>query len=68
MDTKFLLTLPLLAGLSFCAPQSYTGSLCPVGPFIADPGAAQRLTRAEKEYVVTLNDSGEKICGWSAPA
>ena len=67
MDAKIALTLPLLAGLSFCAPTSYTGSLCPVGPFIGDPGASQRLTRSEKEYVVTLNESGEKICGWTAP-
>ncbi len=68
MDAKVILTLPLLLGLATCGGQSYTGSLCPVGPFIADPGAAQRLTRAEKEYVVTLNESGEKICGWTAPA
>lgn len=67
MDAKVILTLPLLAGLSFCAP-SYTGSLCPVGPFIADPGATSRLTRSEKEYVVTLNEAGEKVCGWAAPA
>lgn len=62
---KLALTLPLLAGLSFCSTVS--GSLCPVGPFIGDPGASQRLTRAEKEYVVTLNKSGERICGWTAP-
>lgn len=55
----------LLAG---CAHNpSPTGSLCSVGPFITDPGATQRLTRAEKEYQVTLNEAGEKICGWTPP-
>jgi len=70
MDTalKLVITLPLLLGLATCGQSAYTGSLCPVGPFIGDPGASQRLTRSEKEYVVTLNDAGEKICGWSAPA
>lgn len=60
--------LGFLLALGGCAmTPAYTGSLCPVGPFVADPGAAQRLTRAEKEYVVTLNESGERICGWTAP-
>ncbi len=66
-------TLIMLAGLALfflsgCALSPIMGgSLCPVGPFIGDPGASSRLTRAEKEYVVTLNNSGEKVCGWKAP-
>lgn len=68
MDAKVIAAAAALLLLGGCSLNSaYTGSLCPVGPFIGDPGAAQRLTRAEKEYVVTLNESGEKICGWSAP-
>lgn len=66
MDAKVALVLPLLLGLSTCGMQP-TGSLCSVGPFITDPGAKQRLTRAEKEYQVTLNNAGEKLCGWTAP-
>lgn len=58
--------LLLLAGCSSLNGPT-GGSLCPVGPFIGDPGASQRLTRSEKEYVVTLNQAGEKICGWTAP-
>lgn len=58
--------LTMLAGCStFGAPAS--GSLCPVGPFITDPGAAERLTRAEKEYQVALNEAGREICGWQPP-
>lgn len=56
-----------LAGCSLFGMGTYAGSLCPVGPFIGDPGASQRLTRAEKEYVVTLNQAGEAVCGWRAP-
>lgn len=66
MDAKVILTLPVLALLSFCSTMP-TGSLCSVGPFITDPGATQRLTRAEKEYQVTLNTAGSQICGWTPP-
>ncbi len=66
MDAKVILALPLILGLSTCGMQP-TGSMCPIGPFITDPGAKDRLTRAEKEYVVGLNNAGEKICGWTAP-
>lgn len=60
---------PVLSMLAGCATMpAQTGSLCPVGPFIGDPGASSRLTRAEKEYVVTLNQAGEKVCGWTPPA
>ncbi len=69
MDAKVILLLPVLL-FSGCSTlgMRYTGNLCPVGPFIGDPGASQRLTRAEKEYVVTLNQTGEKVCGWKPPA
>jgi hypothetical protein len=69
MDPKVIAAVLCLAlaGCSSIGRTTYTGSLCPVGPFIGDPGASERLTRAEKEYIVTLNNSGEKICGWKAP-
>lgn len=68
MGSKVAAAVLTLLALAGCATSpAYTGNLCPVGPFIGDPGATQRLTRAEKEYVVTLNESGEKICGWTAP-
>lgn len=60
--------LPVLLLLGFCSTTDVTGSLCPIGPFIGDPGASNRLTRSEKEYVVTLNSTGEKLCGWTAPS
>ena len=72
MDKKIILALSLLFMLGGCdtlfGASKYNGSLCPVGPFIADPGAAQRLTRSEKEQIVVLNTAGEKVCGWTAPA
>lgn len=64
---RLIAVTPLLLFLGFCQTMA-TGSLCPVGPFVADPGATERLTRSEKEYVATLNQSGEVICGWTAPA
>ncbi len=66
---KALIAATLALALSGCATNmtARTGSLCSVGPFITDPGATQRLTRAEKEYQVTLNEAGEQICGWSPP-
>lgn len=68
MDPKVILALPLvilLAGCSITPP--ITGSLCTAGPVILDRGAATRLSRDEKEQIVTLNESGAKICGWKAP-
>lgn len=41
-----------------------TGSLCSLGFFDPDENWQQRLTRGEKEYLGTLNESGEEICGW----
>jgi hypothetical protein len=64
---KNLGALLLLAPLGFCQTMSLGGSLCPVGPFITDPGASERWTRYEKEQLVALNNSGEIVCGWTAP-
>lgn len=66
MRTIFTIGAALvLAGCSWT--PSYTGSLCPIGPAVPDPGFQERWTRAEKEYALALNESGEKICGWTAP-
>jgi hypothetical protein len=66
MDTKGLIAAALLcAALAGCGTAG--GGLCAAGPFIADPGAAERWTRGEKEQAVTLNRAGERICGWRAP-
>jgi len=63
MDAKRLIAVALLcAALAGCATTG--GGLCAAGPFIADPGAAERWTRAEKEQAVALNRAGERICGW----
>ena len=69
MESKIRLALvtPMLLALGFCSTMP-TGTLCSVGPFIGDPGASQRLSRSEKEYVVSLNESGQQICGWSPPS
>lgn len=61
--TYLALCLAVIVGLSACSTTK-TGSLCPLGFFNPDPGWQERLTRAEKEYLVTLNESGEEICGW----
>lgn len=41
-----------------------TGSLCTVGPFRPDAGASERWTDNEKDQLIVLNESGERICGW----
>lgn len=60
---KLILTLTIMLALSGCSTM-LTGSLCTIGPFHPDKGASQRFTRSEKEYVVSLNESGAKVCGW----
>jgi len=68
MVEKMIAVALLVAALGGCAMSpALTGNMCSVGPFIGDPGASTRLTRAEKEYVVALNGSGERICGWTPP-
>jgi len=55
------ISLAVIITLAGC---STTGSLCSMGFFDPDPNWQERLTRDEKEYVTTLNESGEEICGW----
>ena len=54
----------LAMGLTTCTQG---GNLCSLGPFITDPGASERWTRAEKEELVARNNAGTQICGWNAP-
>lgn len=70
MVAKAVAVLALTSLLSGCTwwSVSLQGSLCTVGPFITDPGATTRLTRAEKEYQVTLNNAGARLCGWTPPS
>jgi hypothetical protein len=35
-----------------------------VGPFRPDAGASERWTDSEKDQLIVLNESGERICGW----
>lgn len=65
MNCGRLIALALLCAL--LAGCASTGNLCSAGPIIADAGAAERWTRAEKEQIVTLNTAGERICGWRPP-
>lgn len=59
----------LLAPLGFCSTLSGPGNLpCTVGPIDLDKGASTRLTRDEQVQVDTLNEVGQAICGWKAPA
>ena len=50
--------------LTGCATTKPTGSLCTVGPFRPDTGAAERWTEGEMDQLIVLNESGEKLCGW----
>lgn len=63
-QAKLIGALLLCALLAACSPT--TGNLCTAGPIIADPGAAERWTRSEKEQVVGLNNAGRTICGWQS--
>lgn len=58
----FALAVSIIMLLTGCSPT--VGSLCTAGPIIVDQGAAERLTRSEKEQIVTLNNAGRNICGW----
>lgn len=60
------LILAAMLALAGCS-TARTGSLCTVGPFIPDTGASERWTVSEKQQLVTLNNSGESLCGWKAP-
>ena len=61
---KVAATLIIATMLAGCATTQPTGSLCTVGPFRPDPGAGERWTDGEKDQLIVLNESGEKICGW----
>ena len=66
--TLALMLVPLLA-LGGCATMPIlVGLPCNVGPVILDKGASTRLTRSEKEQIVTLNNSGAVLCKWKPPA
>lgn len=60
------LTLPLISG---CATTPIMlGLPCSIGPIILDKGASTRLTTGEKQQVVVVNRTGEKLCQWKPPA
>ena len=69
MDPKVILAAAAIAvTLAGCATSPIPlGLPCTVGPVILDKGASTRLTRSEKEQIVTLNESGAKLCRWKAP-
>lgn len=61
---KILIALACLA-LGGCATMPIPiGLPCSVGPVILDKGASTRLTRGEKEQIVTINSTGEALCRW----
>jgi hypothetical protein len=59
-----LIALAVLAALLAGCASTRTGSLCTVGPFRPDAGASERWTDNEKDQLIVLNDSGERVCGW----
>lgn len=64
---KVIALLATLA-LAGCATSPVPiGLPCSVGPVLLDKGASGRLTRGEKEQIVTLNRTGEVLCRWRAP-
>lgn len=67
MDKALKLAAMIAAIGTLAACSTTGGSLCTAGPFIPDQGVNERWTRGEKEQLVTLNNSGEAICGWRAP-
>lgn len=63
-----LILIAVWMGLSLAACATVpVGLPCTVGPILLDSGASKRLTRDEKEQIVVLNESGEKLCGWRPP-
>lgn len=58
----------ICVGLTGCATAPIPiGLPCSVGPVVLDKGASTRLSRGEKEQIVTLNRTGEVLCKWKAP-
>lgn len=70
MVPKIALALLLTAALGGCSLNRFipVGIPCTVGPILLDTGASTRLTRAEKEQIVTVNETGAKLCHWKPPA
>lgn len=65
---KCFFWLALLGSMAACATSPVPiGLPCSVGPFITDKGASTRWTRGEKEQLVVLNETGERLCRWRAP-
>jgi len=60
---KLVLAAVAVLLISGCSP-TLTGSLCTVGPLRPDPGASERWTDNEKDQLIVLNESGERVCGW----
>lgn len=64
-----LTAIILLLALAGCATSPIPlGLPCSVGPIVLDKGASGRLTRAEKEQIVTVNETGAALCQWKPPA
>lgn len=61
---RLILVIAAVAVLAGCS-TTRTGSLCTVGPFRPDAGASERWTDNEKDQLIVLNESGEKLCGWA---
>jgi hypothetical protein len=61
---RLILAIAAIVVLAGCS-TTRTGSLCTVGPFRPDNGASERWTDNEKDQLIVLNESGEKLCGWA---
>lgn len=63
MDKALIIaTVLLLAG---CATSPIPiGLPCSVGPVHPSSGFQQRWTRSEKDQVLLINETGEKLCRW----
>lgn len=69
MVAKLLIVIGVGLLVASCATSPIPiGLPCSVGPFITDKGASTRWTRSEKEQLVVLNESGEKLCRWKPPS
>jgi hypothetical protein len=65
---KALTPIILMLMLAACATSPIPlGLPCSVGPIYLDKGASSRLTRHEKEQVVTINEAGATLCRWKPP-
>ncbi len=65
---KALIALAPLVVLAGCATSPIPlGLPCTVGPVVLDKGASTRLTRSEKEQIVSLNEAGAILCRWQPP-